>query len=251
MRNVERLDLPEPGPTYFAEKTKLILKKRTLSSRCKEARRLWKQAGGRQAMIAAVDTLVKMNSALPWCMYCEADRASAVKKGKRSGTVDHWIPIKESPEKTFEWENHFLACSICNSLFKGSEFPRAANGDPLVIHLVDDPVDDHLEFEPSNGALVGTSPKGQSTIQFFHLTDLNGSRYDVWTVIIAHIGEYDAAHAAGDHARMATIREFVRSSRHRSVVNRLLSIALGPNGAALTSPNFPALLVLHGVAAWL
>lgn len=253
MRQVARVTLPAPGPTYFAEKTKLIVRKRKVTTKRKEARRLWKQAHGTLAMKAAVGALLQMNSKLPWCMYCEAETATTLKKGQRLAIVDHWEPIKEAPQRAFDWDNHFLACQRCNGFFKHSAFPRDAAGNSLLIHLVNDVVDDHLEYEPSNGKFVAKvgSNKGNTTLDFFQLRDFDGSRYSVWTAVIEHIREYDRAIATGDQNRADMVRMYVSESRHRSVVHRLVTIAGGPHGGALTAPDIPALVVTHGVASWL
>lgn len=252
MRNVVRMDLPDPGPAYFKDKTKLIKRKRKSVTKGNEAHRLWKQARGTLAMIAAIDTLSAMNSGLPWCMYCEADTATALKKARRLAIIDHWEPIKEAPERAFDWENHFLACQRCNGFFKLADFPRdPATRKPLLIHLVDDPMDLHLEYEPTNGTLIPRSPKGTKTLQFFQLRDFDGSRYGVWSAIIEHLRKYDAAVRAGDAAKVAMLRDYIVHSRHRSVVQLLVTIALGPHGGALTAPDMPALVTAHGVDTWL
>src|SRR5687767_5607453 len=58
------------------------------------------------------------------CMYC----------GDSEGTsVDHFEPISRNRLRTFDWLNHLLACSFCNSSQKGSRFPVDEAGQPLLI----------------------------------------------------------------------------------------------------------------------
>ncbi len=89
------------------------------------------------------------------CMYC----------GDSQGTsVDHFEPISRNPIRTFDWLNHLLACSFCNSNQKGSRYPVDENGDALLIDpTVDDPFD-HLVLSLAAGEYRGRTRKGTQTI---------------------------------------------------------------------------------------
>jgi hypothetical protein len=69
-----------------------------------KARQLWKSAAGERRSVR--EQLTQMAPGIERCMYC----------GDNLGTdIDHFDPISRSPIKTFEWLNHLLACSFCNS----------------------------------------------------------------------------------------------------------------------------------------
>ncbi|MER6946561.1 HNH endonuclease [Nonomuraea sp. NPDC000554] len=93
-------------------------------------------------------------------MYC----------GDSRGTdIDHFEPINSSPLRTFDWMNHLLACSSCNSNSKRDQFPCDANGTPLLIDpTIDDPYD-HLRLILSTGFYRGNTPKGKTTIDVLRL----------------------------------------------------------------------------------
>ncbi|SDI79894.1 hypothetical protein SAMN05421869_107132 [Nonomuraea jiangxiensis] len=93
-------------------------------------------------------------------MYC----------GDSRGTdIDHFEPIKLSPFRTFDWMNHLLACSCCNSNAKRELFPVDSAGAPLLIDpTMDDPFD-HLRLILSTGTYRWNTPKGQATIEVFQL----------------------------------------------------------------------------------
>ncbi|GAA3577327.1 hypothetical protein GCM10022419_068180 [Nonomuraea rosea] len=93
-------------------------------------------------------------------MYCSDSRGT---------DVDHFEPIKLSPFRTFDWMNHLLACSSCNSNAKRDLYPVDSVGAPLLIDpTVDDPFD-HLRLILSTGAYRWNTSKGQATIEVFQL----------------------------------------------------------------------------------
>jgi hypothetical protein len=95
------------------------------------ARRAWTAARGDRRRIR--EQLVRMAPGVERCMYC----------GDNRGTdIDHFEPIKELPTGTFEWLNHLLACSTCNSNLKLDIFPRDPSGTPLLL----DPTRDDLRL---------------------------------------------------------------------------------------------------------
>lgn len=98
----------------------------------------------RAAWNSAPTEKVGIRSHLAWmapgiqrCMYC----------GDNLGTdIDHFEPIKESPARTFEWLNHLLACSHCNSNQKRDLFPRDAAGNTLLIDPAREDPGQHLRL---------------------------------------------------------------------------------------------------------
>jgi HNH endonuclease len=94
------------------------------------ARKAWTAARTEKQGIR--EHLAQMAPGIERCMYCGDNRAT---------DIDHFEPIKELPTGTFEWLNHLLACSTCNSNCKRDRFPRDPSGDALLLDPTrDDPV---------------------------------------------------------------------------------------------------------------
>ncbi|MGH3244782.1 MAG: HNH endonuclease [Trebonia sp.] len=94
------------------------------------------------------------------CMYCGESLATS---------VDHFEPIKEFPAGTFEWLNHLLACSACNSNEKRDQFPRDSSGDTLLIDPTRDNPSQHLRLILRTGEYRALTPQGTASIQVFNL----------------------------------------------------------------------------------
>jgi hypothetical protein len=96
-------------------------------------------------------------------MYCDDSRGT---------DIDHFEPLDRAPLRAFEWPNHLLACSYCNSNAKREQYPvdRVTGACLLVDPTADDPAD-HLELLLSTGAYaaVANSAKGEATIEVFGL----------------------------------------------------------------------------------
>jgi hypothetical protein len=95
-------------------------------------------------------------------MYCDDNRGT---------DIDHFQPLENAPLRAFEWPNHLLACSWCNSNAKRSLYPVDANG---VCLLVDPSAEDpagHLRLLLKSGLYepVDSSAKGRETIRVFGL----------------------------------------------------------------------------------
>jgi uncharacterized protein (TIGR02646 family) len=122
------------------------------------ARTLWNRS--RQPRRELRDLLNRMAPGHQRCMYC----------GDSEGTsVDHFEPITRNPIRTFDWLNHLLACSFCNSSQKGSRFPVDETGQALLIDpTIDDPFD-HLVLSLSVGEYRPRTRKGTETISVLGL----------------------------------------------------------------------------------
>lgn len=95
-------------------------------------------------------------------MYC----------GESRGTdIDHFEPISETPSKTFEWPNHLLACKSCNSNYKRDQFPRGADGTPLLIDPTREDPHEHLRLELKTGRYRALTTRGTETIRVFGLNE--------------------------------------------------------------------------------
>jgi 5-methylcytosine-specific restriction endonuclease McrA len=81
------------------------------------AREKWRSAFKDRKAIR--ECLALMALGVQRCMYC----------GDNLGTdIDHFEPISDAPLRTFDWLNHILACSFCNSNQKRDAFPRDRSG---------------------------------------------------------------------------------------------------------------------------
>ena len=104
------------------------------------------------------------------CAYCESKILHV-----DFGHIEHFHP-KSNPQYrhlTFDWNNLFLACAVCNGpLFKGVKFPDQNEGGPPVNPCEEDP-SDHLSFVFDTKAKLATvtfkSTRGRTTIDLLGL----------------------------------------------------------------------------------
>jgi len=128
------------------------------SADAKSARRSWKGATNERKGLK--QALSGMAAGIERCMYC----------GDSRGTdIDHFEPIAKAPFRTFEWHNHTLACTSCNSNEKRDSYPCAEDGSPLLINPTAEEPSDHLDLLLSVGEYEGITIKGSATIRVFQL----------------------------------------------------------------------------------
>ena len=94
------------------------------------------------------------------CMYCGDNLAT---------DIDHFAPISFSPLSTFEWLNHLLACSHCNSNEKRDKYPCDDSGNVLLLDPTRDNPSDHLRLSFSDGRYHGITAIGSESIEVFGL----------------------------------------------------------------------------------
>jgi HNH endonuclease len=117
--------------------------------------------------------LTEMAPGVERCMYC----------GDNLGTdIDHFEPISRAPVKTFDWLNHLLACSFCNSNQKRSEYPCDEDGNGLLIDPTSEDPAVHLQLILPTGKYRALTVKGEATICVFGLNrgDLVRGRYNAF-----------------------------------------------------------------------
>jgi uncharacterized protein (TIGR02646 family) len=212
----------------------------------KAARKAWNTAPKEKQGIRA--HLVKMAPGVERCMYC----------GDSRGTdIDHFEPIKEYPAGTFEWLNHLLACSFCNSNSKRDQFPRDTDGSPLLVDPTRDDPMIHLRLIITTGRYHARTSRGAESIRVFDLNrdDLVRGRQGAFLMAEAALCR---AHGLLRHGRReeAAERLFALAGQpHLSVLREMLRLAGMPGGAeilgtevvaALTDPE--VLAVLGGAA---
>jgi len=122
------------------------------------ARRRWNSARAERSKVRTALALMALG--IERCMYC----------GENLGTdIDHFEPISRAPLRTFDWLNHLLACSFCNSNRKRSAFPCDADGNRLLIDPTSEDPADHLKLILQSGKYRDLTPKGTATIEVFDL----------------------------------------------------------------------------------
>jgi hypothetical protein len=155
---LRRTLLPAATTERLADYTAEIRQLGTEQERKVRARELW--ANRRQVRPALAAGLAEMAPGRERCMYC----------GDSQGTdIDHFEPKSLAPLRTFDWLNHLLACSFCNSNQKRDLFPTAADGSPLLVDpSAEDPLD-HLRLVLPLGTYRGLTDRGQACIEVFGL----------------------------------------------------------------------------------
>ncbi|CRK58591.1 SCE39.12, unknown, len: 249aa; limited similarity to others of unknown function some of which are associated with bacteriophage eg. SW:VE31_LAMBD protein EA31 from bacteriophage lambda (296 aa) fasta scores; opt: 133, z-score: 164.9, E(): 0.071, (35.3% identity in 85 aa overlap). Contains TTA codon, possible target for bldA regulation [Alloactinosynnema sp. L-07] len=201
MIRIARVTLPPPTTDRLSELTDRIAALRP-AERVASARALWRTNSAVKGMIR--EALAAMAPGVQRCMYC-GDSLGA--------DIDHFDPLSRTPLRTFDWPNHLLACSVCNSHHKRDLFPLDERGKPLLIDpTVDDPFD-HLLLSLSVGEYRATTPKGIATITVFGLNRplLVRGRQQARRVVVASLRNWAKARAAADEPDMdeaiLTIRE--------------------------------------------
>jgi uncharacterized protein (TIGR02646 family) len=182
---VARVDLEEKLRKRLDLRTTLLVKR---AANAKSARRSWKGALAERNNIKSALSL--MATGIERCMYC----------GDNRGTdIDHFEPISISPRRTFEWQNHLLACSSCNSNAKRDSFPCDSDGKSLLINPAIDEPSDHIELSFSQGKYEGVTLKGQVTIDVFQLNrgDLEMGRAIAFARCKSMLRDYLALRADG------------------------------------------------------
>lgn len=131
---------------------------KAINSDSSQARTAWRSADTERRGVRTY--LEKMAPGIQRCMYC----------GDNLGTdIDHFEPISIAPMRTFEWLNHLLSCSHCNSNQKRSSYPRDLSGRTLLIDPTSEDPSRHLTLTLSNGEYRALTPQGQASIDVFGL----------------------------------------------------------------------------------
>lgn len=152
---IHRAKLPEPLRHRLTRNTEEL---RTAGAGPETARRKWKHADAVRRAVG--DLLATMATGIERCMYCGDNQGNA---------IDHFEPIAAAPLRTFDWHNHLLACSHCNSHEKRDLFPRAADGTPLLVDPTAEDPYQHLRLLLSVGEYEALSERGEATIEVFGL----------------------------------------------------------------------------------
>ncbi|MFJ4692069.1 HNH endonuclease [Streptomyces sp. NPDC088766] len=158
MIRLRRGVLPPATVQRLKDYTDDIEEQSTAEERKKKAKELWESR--RRVRPALLEALAAMAPGHERCMYC----------GDGQGTdIDHFEPKSLAPLRTFDWFNHLLACSFCNSNQKRNLFPTTPDGSPLLVDpTTEDPLT-HLRLVLPSGTYRGLTDRGRACIEVFGL----------------------------------------------------------------------------------
>ena len=214
-----------------------------------QARTAWRSADTERRGVRTY--LEDMAPGIKRCMYC----------GDNLGTdIDHFEPISSAPMRTFEWLNHLLACSFCNSNQKRNSYPRDLSDKALLIDPTSEDPSRHLVLTLSNGEYRALTPKGQVSIDVFGLNraDLTRGRAGAFHTRRATLCRaktlFDANRrddaiqclsALVEEPHASVLHSMIQSMRMPGAIDLLGADAI----AALEEPLFMGLLSSHGVVS--
>ncbi|WP_199854969.1 HNH endonuclease family protein [Streptomyces dioscori] len=184
------------------------------------------------------DTLGEMAVGHERCMYCGDNQGCA---------VDHFEPLACNPLRTFDWTNHLLACSLCNSHHKRDRFPRnEVDGSELLLDPTrEDPLR-HLHLNLAAGSYSALSIKGEASTEVFGLNRpvLVKGRREAFTRAGLFIGQWKTSWRRGDRE---TALQIVRLAWNQPLADVLASMfhqAVHPAAAGLFAGEADLLALL-------
>jgi uncharacterized protein (TIGR02646 family) len=185
------------------------------------AREEWARAHAAKQHVRKL--LHQMAHGVQRCMYCEDSLGT---------DIDHFQPIAAAPMRAFEWPNHLLACSHCNSNHKRDEYPCDASGDCLLVDPSTDDPSEHLTLLLASGAYLARTPKGHETIRVFALNrgDLMHGRRAAFVMASAVLRDWNRHRRQGRTEESERIAEALWKSPFGGVVRamRRLPSSLAP-----------------------
>lgn len=152
MRKVQRPAASKSIQQYLTKKEAAVVAAR-LSGQL-DIEGIWK--GARQTKVIGETALGLLQGAMgprQRCMYCLDAHGT---------DIDHFWPKARYPRHAFRWDNWLLCCTECGRI-KGSQFPLARNGRPLLVNPCAEDSWLHLDFDVDTGNLMARfDPKLQS-----------------------------------------------------------------------------------------
>ncbi len=227
-----------PLPAELADRLPPLTEEITAASdRVRTARALWKRAGVRRSVHAPLRRLLEeMAPGYQRCMYC----------GDSQGTdIDHFEPLSRNPLRTFDWLNHLLACSTCNSNLKRDRYPVDDDGAPLLVDPTREDPFAHLLLTLALGTYVALTPKGQATIDVCGLNRpvLTQGREQALRVVVMSLLKWSAGRERGAADEMREAVLTVQGQPFADVCQAMLRVALSPGAARVLDE--PVLTVLR------
>jgi hypothetical protein len=206
-------------------------------TRAATARDLWRQRSTRSTVAEPLrKVLQRMAPGAERCMYC----------GDSFGTdIDHHEPLARNPLRTFDWLNHLLACSHCNSHHKRELFPVDAQGNPLLIDPTAEDPFDHLALAPSVGEYAALTEKGRRTIEVCGLNrfSLSRARQQAYRVVVMCLREWRRAVRGESEFAPGEMLHTIREQPCADVCQAMLRQVEQP-GAATVFADIPDVMAL-------
>ncbi len=215
---------------------------KTANADPQKARKAWASARAEKQGIR--QHLAQMAPGIERCMYC----------GDNRGTdIDHFEPIREFPTGTFEWLNHLLACSTCNSNQKRDLFPRDSSGTVLLIDPTRDDPMRHLRLILRTGDYRPLTPQGEASVTVFGLNRRDLTRGRAGAFEMARAALCRAHHLLGqgrDDEALDCLRALAEQP-HASVLHEMLRSVDLPGAVDVLGADLTAALESQEVLALL
>lgn len=213
------------------------IRQTTTESRASTARELWRRPTTRTGVGDPLRTVLRrMAPGAERCMYC----------GESLGTdVDHHEPVARNPLRTFDWLNHLLACSHCNSHHKRDRFPLDEHGLPLLVDPTAEDPFDHLTLALSIGEYAPVTAKGRATIDVCGLNrpSLARGRQQAYRVVVMCLREWRRAVAGEGGHQPGELLHTIREQPCADVCQAMLRQVEQP-GAAIVFAAVPDVVEL-------
>ncbi|NEA44498.1 HNH endonuclease [Streptomyces sp. SID11385] len=189
MIRLPRVPVPEQARDLLARRTRNV---EEAGGTSRAARTEWERAHAPKKHVRTA--LEGMARGAVRCMYCDDSRAT---------DIDHFEPLERAPLRAFEWLNHLLACSHCNSNAKREQYPVDGDGNCLLVDPTAEDPADHLRLLLHTGeyAAVADSAKGEETIEVFGLNrpDLVKGRQDAFHRARSNLRDWHQLRKQADH----------------------------------------------------
>lgn len=208
--------------------------------RDKHTDRMWERKTVRRDVYQPVRAALEdMAPGIDCCMYCGNHMAD---------TVDHFVPKSRCAVRTFYWPNLLLACSTCNTRFKGNKH----RSDGLVGSLLIDPTREdpfeHLDLGLTSGVYrsVEGSPKGEWTIAVCGLNEGKRPRVraEAWLNLADDLQGWAQARDAGDARNMRRKIYRMRTQPFADVCYAALHKAVSDEATQVFAVEEPGVLAL-------
>ncbi|MER6249997.1 HNH endonuclease [Streptomyces sp. NPDC001584] len=220
MIRVQRIGLPQQLTELAAEQTKAITKT-AVDERYKLARELWSHSTNRRKLVTPLRQLLRsMAHGNRCCMYCCSDLST---------DVDHFEPVAENPLRTFDWLNHLLACTECNSK-KNDKWELFEDGEPKLIDPTREDPFEHLYLSLTTGKYEGLTEKGIFTRETCGLNrdDLPEARCLARDIVTVCASDWLHAWHNGNERRMTIAARTIREQPFADVSQFMLRQAMFP-----------------------
>lgn len=221
MIRVQRMELPRQLVAHAAELTERVTKAEP-EERHDLARGLWNHTTQCRKLVTPLRRLLgQMAHGNRCCMYCCDDLST---------DVDHFEPLAVNPLRTFDWLNHLLACTACNSHHKGDRFPLDSAGEPLLIDPTREDPYEHLYLGLENGEYTGLTDKGQATLDVCGLNrdELPDARCGARDVVCMCVSAWQRGREKGNERNMAVAVRTIREQPFADVAQFMLRQAVLP-----------------------